>query len=56
MKAEKLQNITLIGNNIGPDIFLSLTKASWPKITKVNFRNNSLKKKQIKLETKDAII
>ena len=47
MRAENLENIILLNNNIGPKGFLALTEANWTKISIIHLGNNVLTKVKI---------
>ena len=44
MRAVNLEKIRLNGNNIEANGCLTLTKANWPKISKINLGNYALTK------------
>jgi hypothetical protein len=56
LRAEHLQNIDLVGNNIGAEGVLTIVKANFGKISEFNLSDNIVIKAAIKLETRDAII
>jgi hypothetical protein len=55
-KANNLQEIRLLGNNIRAEEFSSITKAHWTKISVIELSNINFTKNRIELEMKDANI